>query len=281
MENNSERRGGICLAALAVIAVLAIVLAAVLMTRSLGRSRERNDAAYDAAHDTAPTSAADAGVPPSVLSESDTTDTAGASSDGGVFSAGTTTANGETVFAFTPEQLAARCNELYAEGGHTRAFFPPVAEWVCFEGEASPCLGRAGNQYRFSADETVWSLPKLTVSAPSPGGNARELLLEFDDHSMQFSMYDEFEEMALLVLSAVLPELSSEQLGQLYDEVCAHAYAHYVGPGRFWPPDRLWISGGTAVYSCYGAGTVNLHVVPLSPAEVDVLRSGGAAVETI
>ena len=179
-------------------------------------------------------------------------------------------AQGRAMLGVSPEAFADAVRAaLGPDGGVLTA---PV-DWQRLQA-CTPCFGTQAVQLRFSRDDTAASEPTLSLYVPENGAGVYEIVLRFDDHGYQQRLCDWYGVLCRAALSAVLPE--DVDAAALYDTLYAHALepeaARGLGPAM---PDRLWVCGGVGVYGAYGAGTVELGILPADEDTLSRLQQAG------
>lgn len=159
------------------------------------------------------------------------------------------------------DEFIERFNEVY-ESRNGVEYLKPLDEWAQGSGEAPICKANA-KSYRFSSDTKRWSVPTLTVYQLQSGDGICEYKLTFDEHSYQEALYEEYKEMCICAFSATLPTLTQIEATALCDEVYESACENFAGEKEH-PAEAAYQGESVSIYGYYGAGTVNICIVPIN-----------------
>ncbi len=194
-------------------------------------------------------------------------------------------ADGATVFTISADDFIACFNAVYGER-HSNNYLTDIAAWTQYK-DKTPFFEYDALHYRFSADEELRPMPTLSIFMPENGVGIYELMLTFDDHGYQEAMHQEFKEMCRCVLSAMLPELDDDALTTLYEDLYAQAGInfwgdYYPGSGEDRPGiEAMNCHNSIGLYGYYGAGTVNICIIPLPVDDTEGLTDRGIEIRTI
>ncbi len=182
---------------------------------------------------------------------------------------------GEYIFDVSAHSLIEAFNRNYEKRFHT-LYFTELSSWVNYE-EKTPFYEYNSYNYRFSADETVWSMPTLSFYMPENEKGIYEIKLTFDDHAYSETMYEEYKNMCVCVLSTLLKDFSDDEIkdiyNRLYDQTAENFYGeYYVENGEKKPaPKVIYYCNNIGMYAYYGAGTANICIFPFEAKEVQRL----------
>lgn len=178
---------------------------------------------------------------------------------------------GGAAFSFTAPELIA------AMAGRS-GLLPDADEWTQLGGgalSAGDCtrlrtlLGPAQS----ASEVSIFSLPD---------GGVAELRLTFDDHGYLERVHTLFGEVCVQLFQTLIPELGEDGALALYDSLYALASGSYIGP----PPAGAGLEllktvlryGDIGLSGYYGAGTVNIVILPLTDGMLGTLEAKGVEV---
>ncbi len=172
--------------------------------------------------------------------------------------------NGDLVFQATANDFIESFNYIYRERNH-ETYLRRLEEWMLSR-DRTPFYGHDAQQYYFTADAKRWTMPSLTIFTPEDRENIYELVLTFDDHGYQETMYQHFEEICFCALSVILPELDDDALTTLYEELYRQTSSNFYpdSDNEALRVDVIYCRKGIGLFGYYGAGTANICIVPLS-----------------
>ena len=186
---------------------------------------------------------------------------------------------GETVFAFTMDDFINGWNSAAAHGdeGDMR----PSAQWRSFDCERSPNSAHAGDYHRYSADESIHTMPTVTVFTPTGDGRVQLITVDFDDHGFSEQLYSLYEDMCFRAVKTVLPALVDEQIERLCAELNDLAYENVTEtPHEYGArPCAMYRSGGVGLYPYFAYGDfAHLCIVPVDDDYIAALTASGTVV---
>ena len=193
---------------------------------------------------------------------------------------------GESVFTVPIQDFIACYNSAYRQY-HEKDYLKAVSSdgWYSYA-EASPRFGYDAVRYRFSADRTVWTLPTVSVYV-SEDADIYEIRTTFSDHGYQEKLFVQFKEICTCLLKMACPELSEEETHVIFDTLYSWSDENFFGDHHvFGDPDRppltrLLQSGNVGFYCFYGSGNIEICVIPLTPAAIELLRAEGVDVQNM
>ena len=129
----------------------------------------------------------------------------------------------ELVFSFSIDDFIDSFNGYYWEDYESR-YLLPSSMWISFVYESSIHSKYASNYYYFTPDETMWSLPTVSVFTPSDESYVQEIMLSFDDHSYTESMYHLYERTCFYTIKVLFPSFDDTEIVELYTKLNELAY---------------------------------------------------------
>lgn len=192
---------------------------------------------------------------------------------------------GELVFSISMEDFIAGFNERYPMDAQ-RSFLSPPDTWQKSTYDCSVHAPYETVLYSFSEDETVWSLPRITVYVPSNADYIQQITVNYDEHSHTETGYALYRQMCCCALEVFFPELSEDAVQELCAEVLRlgsqntfDAEAWY-GPGAV--PCALFYRGGVGVYPYFAVGDWNrLCIIPLTEERIAEFEGKGVEIHEI
>lgn len=174
----------------------------------------------------------------------------------------------ELVFDISMDDFIESYNNLYRTV-YTTDYLSSSSNWSVFN-DVTPYLEIDSIRHRFSADEQTWSMPTVSVYTPENSDYIYEIELTFDDHGYQESLYEEYKQICYYSLRVILPDLNETEIGSLYKELYLQTndnfwgeYYTYSGTER--PTlNMIYYYNGIGLYGYYGAGTVNICMIPMT-----------------
>ena len=191
----------------------------------------------------------------------------------------------ELVFSLSMNDFIDAYNGLYWNDHHSR-YLLPAANWRTQVFDTGVHSAHETVYYNFTADETVWPLPTISVYVPANKDYTQEVTVNFDWHSYSENMYALYEEMCLYTLKIFFPDLSDEQLTALYKEVNAVGYEHVNSSDEWYGKDSvpyaLYYKGNIAVYPYFAIGSwQNLCVIPVKEDTLKEFEEKGVIIKEI
>ena len=186
--------------------------------------------------------------------------------------------NGESVFAVSVEAFIDSYNKMYQKN-HGVNYLPSLGEdnWRSCS-ERSPRFGYNAVRYKFSEDETVWSMPTISIYAPD-NDEMYEIRMTFDDHGYQEELYNKFKESCCCLLNMVCQNLSCEEIDELFCKLYELADSNFFGNhNAYGDPERPPLSAvyqyeNVGFYCYYGAGTVEICMIPLTARAIEIMQA--------
>lgn len=165
--------------------------------------------------------------------------------------------NGELVFDISMDEYAESCNSFY-EIDHGSPLFASASQWRCYSYDMGIHSDHETLCYYFSEDETVHSLPTITVYVPENGEGIQEITVNFDEHSYTEQTYELYEQMCFYTLKVFFPNFSDEAITDLCTEVVSlgstgmFSSEEWYGYGAV--PRVLFHKNGIGIYPYYAVG---------------------------
>ena len=173
---------------------------------------------------------------------------------------------------------------------HGEDYLLPIEDdhWVRLS-EPSLCFGYDAVCFQFAADREVWPMPRVSVYAPKDGSEIYELRMTFDHHGSQQVLFDQFRALCLCAEKLMIPKLSDTEAADLFDTLYAQSETkfnffgdHYLYGDPERPAlDAVIRNGNVGFYCFYGAGNVELCIIPLAPSAVKALQDTGTAIRDL
>ncbi len=159
----------------------------------------------------------------------------------------------------------------------------PSKDWQTCTEETSVHSAHETRLYYFREEENVWSLPTITVYAPTNADYIQEINVNYDWHSHTKPMHDLYKEMCFYTLKVFFPDFSDEQIKNLYSEVNGSLHA----PSDEWyssdsVPHAVFYKGAIGIYSYSAIGSFqSLCIIPVTQETVETLKQKGSEIYEI
>ena len=192
----------------------------------------------------------------------------------------------DAAFSVAANDFISCFNAVY-RADHGEDYLLPLADdhWVRLT-EPSLCFGYDAVCFQFASDREVWPMPRVSVYAPKDGSEIYELRLTFDHHGSQQVLFDEFRELCLCAEKMMIPELGDPEAEDLFDTLYAQSEYNFFGDHYLYgDPERPALDaviryGNVGFYCFYGAGNVELCIIPLTPSAVQALQDAGTTIQS-
>lgn len=171
------------------------------------------------------------------------------------------------IFELSVGDFANRFNSVWKESDSEKDYLRPSDEWQSFN-DGVPFRGYSAVRYFFSADGRIRSLPTISVYVPR-GDDAEtqneiyEIMLTFDDHGYTESFFELYKRMCICALKMFLPSETSEKLEEIFSDACAASGDNVLTDYKS-DCEPIFSSESVDVYAFYGAGTVNICLLPVT-----------------
>lgn len=188
-------------------------------------------------------------------------------------------APGVSVFSMTAADFAAGYNSLYRQCHHAD-YLPAL--WSGYQ-DVTPCLGTPVTRFWFSEDETIPSMPTISLHVPPEGGIC-EIEVTYDHHSHQDDLFDIFQQLCFYTLKTALPQWSDADITtvcqELYRETESNFWGGVYEDGH--PPlTVLYLQDTVGFYGYYGAGTANICLLPVTGSTLLRLQQQGTVFQPL
>ena len=191
----------------------------------------------------------------------------------------------ELVFSFSIDDFIDSFNGYYWEDYESR-YLLPSSMWISFVYESSIHSKYASNYYYFTPDETMWSLPTVSVFTPSDESYVQEIMLSFDDHSYTESMYHLYERTCFYTIKVLFPSFDDTEIVELYTKLNELAYQDIFPNEHGYSSDSipvaLFYKDGIGLYPYFAIGeSVHLCVIPLTDQTIAAFEAKGTTIYEI
>lgn len=191
----------------------------------------------------------------------------------------------ELVFSFSIDDFIDSFNGYYWEDYESR-YLLPSSMWISFVYESSIHSKYASNYYYFTPDETMWSLPTVSVFTPSDESYVQEIMLDFDDHSYTESMYHLYERTCFYTIKVLFPSFDDTEIVELYTKLNELAYQNVFPNEQGYSSDSipaaLFYKDGIGLYPYFAIGeSVHLCVIPVTDQTITAFEAKGTAIYEI
>lgn len=191
----------------------------------------------------------------------------------------------ELVFSFSIDDFIDSFNGYYWEDYESR-YLLPSSMWISFVYESSIHSKYASNYYYFTPDETMWSLPTVSVFTPSDESYVQEIMLSFDDHSYTESMYHLYERTCFYTIKVLFPSFDDTEIVELYTKLNELAYQDIFPNEHGYSSDSipvaLFYKDGIGLYPYFAIGeSVHLCVIPVTDQTITAFEAKGTTIYEI
>ena len=191
----------------------------------------------------------------------------------------------ELVFSFSIDDFIDSFNGYYWEDYESR-YLLPSSMWISFVYESSIHSKYASNYYYFTPDETMWSLPTVSVFTPSDESYVQEIMLSFDDHSYTESMYHLYERTCFYTIKVLFPSFDDAEIVELYTKLNELAYQNVFPNEQGYSSDSipaaLFYKDGIGLYPYFAIGeSVHLCVIPVTDQTITAFEAKGTTIYEI
>ncbi len=188
----------------------------------------------------------------------------------------------ELVFSISLDDFVDSYNGFYWADKNER-YLLPSTNWQSDIYSSAIHSSHETVYYTFTEDETVWSLPTITVYVPPDNDYIQEITLNFDDHSYTQAMYDLYEEICFYALRVFFPDLNKEQITELYETLNRLAYENMMpneqGYSSTAIPCALYYREGIGVYPYFAIGeSVRLCIIPVTQETIKDFENKGVEI---
>ena len=163
----------------------------------------------------------------------------------------------EPIFAASMEDFIRSFNCLFRQDDG-QDYFPDVSRWRSSSLSTGIHSRYPARQFRFSEDETVYSLPTVTVYTPMESHSIQMLTVNFDEHSYTESGFQRFRQLCTQTLRVFFQELSAQEASDLADQIISFGnegvFEQDAWFGSDAVPRGLYHRGGVGVYPYFAIG---------------------------
>lgn len=185
----------------------------------------------------------------------------------------------EPVFAVSMEEFIRSFNYLFRQE-NGQDYFPDASRWRSTSLNNGIHSRYPARQFRFSEDETVYSLPTVTVYTPMENHSIQALTLNFDEHSYTESGFQRFRELCADTLRVFFEGLSQQEALNLADRIIRFGNENvfesdaWFGSDAF--PRGLYYRGEVGVYPYFAIGDwQRFCVIPVTEERLTEFEEGG------
>ena len=191
----------------------------------------------------------------------------------------------ELIFSFSIDDFIDSFNGYYWADYESR-YLLPSSMWISFVYESSIHSMYASNYYYFTPDETMWSLPTVSVFTPSDESYVQEIMLNFDDHSYTESMYHLYERTCFYTIKVLFPSFDDAEIVELYTKLKELAYQNVFPNEQGYSSDSipvaLFYKDGIGLYPYFAIGeSVHLCVIPVTDQTISAFEAKGTTIYEI
>ena len=177
-------------------------------------------------------------------------------------------ADNELAFTITLDEFISSFNRYYFQH-HNKAYFEKASKWQKYSNGYELFLSSEVTGYSFTQDPQIWSLPRVSVYVPSGSDYIQQIVLTFDDHRYQASMYELYQEICFYTLKVFFPKMANDEITMIYEALYEQSGDNFFGNDYEKLPNSIYYIDDFALYAYYGAGTVNICILPLS-GDIDI-----------
>lgn len=191
----------------------------------------------------------------------------------------------ELVFSISIDDYIKSFNNYY-ELDHYDSYLAPKSQWRSRTDETGIHSAHETVLYNFTEDEEKWSLPTVTVYAPSNADYIQAITLDFDDHSYTDAMFELYEELCFCTLKVFFPDLADEKLSELITTLDNLAHENVVpneqGYSSESVPCAIYYKDGVGLYPYFAIGErVHLCIIPVTEESLEEFEQKGVEVYEI
>ena len=161
------------------------------------------------------------------------------------------------------------------------AYFPDVSRWNCSsvqKGIHSPYPAR---QFRFFEDESVYSLPTVTVYTPMEERCIQEITINFDEHSYTEAGFRRFRRLCVCAIRTFIPGMQEKAAEELCDEILGlgsqNIFESSAWFGNGAVPSAIYYQDGIGIYPYDAIGDWRRFcIIPVTQARLKEFEQEGA-----
>lgn len=191
----------------------------------------------------------------------------------------------ELVFNISIDDYIDSYNGYYWNDNKAR-YLLPSDEWCTQIYDTSIHSNHETIYYYFTEDKDIWSLPTISVYAPTNKDYVQEITVNFDWHSYTENMYELYEQMCFYSLKAVFSELTDEQIINLYSEANSLGYENVYSSEEWYSKDSvpyaLFYKDNVGVYPYFAIGSwQHLCIIPVTEETINEFEQKGVKIYEI
>lgn len=169
---------------------------------------------------------------------------------------------------------------------HNTLYLQKPSGWKNFIYDSTIHSDHETTLYEFSIDQKIWSQPTITAYVPTNKEYIQEITVNFDDHAYSESFYDTFEELCYYTLKVFFPELSNQQIIDLYTELNMlgdqYVFDNDHGYEKGCVPYVLYHKNGVGVYPYFAVGEwQHLCIIPVTEETLHDFADQGVEIHEI
>lgn len=140
--------------------------------------------------------------------------------------------------------------------------------------------------FEFTEDKEMWSYPTICAYVPANSDFIQEIAINFDVHGYSEPLYHIYEGLCFYTLSVFFPELSSQQITDLYTQLNVHANQNIFDKQNGYKPGCvpcvLYHKNGIGVYPYLADGEwQHLCIIPVTEETLQNFSAKGTEIYEI
>lgn len=185
----------------------------------------------------------------------------------------------ELEFLISVDDYIQNYNYFYF-AAHKTLYFDSSSDWLITK-DKSLYSEYSSTRYRFTEDEKIRPMPKVSVFTDPKNKQIFEIRIVFDDHGYREEKLNKFTEICKTSLKVFLTDLSDEKIDKLFDNLYKSGMDNYYGTEYTRPPKDIFCKNDVGIYAYYGAGTLNICIIPVNDDVISYMSSKGATIHNI
>lgn len=191
----------------------------------------------------------------------------------------------ELVFTISTSDYVESYNSYY-KVDYCRSLLPPVSQWQCFTYDSAIHSEYETKCYSFTEDEHVYSLPTITVYVPTNDDYIQQITVNFDEHSLTQSGFEQYKEMCYYTMKVFFPDLSDARIMDLCAEIVALGNQNVFSSDEWFSknavPFALFYREGIGVYPYFAIGDwEHFCIIPVTEETVTEFGEKGVQIHEI
>ena len=155
----------------------------------------------------------------------------------------------------------------------------PLEQWRQFPEVSTPCYGVSCSRYEYLADPEIHYYPAISVYT-AEDMRICEISLSLSEHDWSQTIEDIYKAQSIQVLSLFLPELTQQQLQELYEALLQDAKNNaYISHSATPVPKVIRTAGSVGCWGYTYSGVIRINIIPadkaLFPHNVTILEICG------